>query len=144
MPDTIIPADKKFRTKVLCGFMLYLVVVLLINRYLAQYAAELKTLKQSDPRLASREIKNLAIILFTCNGFLSSALAVWFGLIAARIRRSDSYPYPGMRVLKNTRLRTGSEAQAVAAAYVFVAGLFLATNYFIWRIYSGASRIAGG
>jgi hypothetical protein len=143
MPDTIIPADKKLRMKVLCGFMLYLVVVVLINRYLAEYAAELKSLKQSDPGLAGREMKQLAIILFAWNGTISSALAAWFALVSSRIRKSDCYPYPGMKVIKNTRLRIGDEAQGVAAAYLVVAILLLATNILIWRIYSSASKLAG-
>ncbi len=123
--------------------MLYLVVVLLINRYLAQYAAELKSLKQSDPGLVAREMKQLAIILFAWNGLISSALAAWFACISTRIRKSDSYPYPGMRVIKNTRLRTGDEAQGVAAAFLVAAILLLATNIFVWRIYSSASKLAG-
>ena len=84
----------------------------------------------------------------TNKGFLSMALgfsapllglALWIRRFAAKVNRAGRYPPPDARLTRDTRVRTGDAAGAIARLQYFLAGLMallaIAVPILLWRVY---------
>jgi hypothetical protein len=124
----IIPADKKYRKKAAFGLLVFLLISLACVQALVWEFKGIEALAETDGGEALGKIRKLVTALSAANAVVSVALALWFFALAYRILESGQYPPPGMRVFRDTRLRTGRQARAGAALQAAVALLLLSTN----------------
>jgi hypothetical protein len=57
-------------------------------------------------------------------------MGVYLILLARRTLRSDQYPPPGMRVIRETRLRKGTQAKRAALSLIVLASLLMVVAFF--------------
>ena len=128
MNELMIPADRDHRKKV----VIWAVLFALVGAFsvLALYATfmGLESLAEADPEKALQKLKKILTVITVLNAFASSLFAIYFTSVAARIIKSGQYPPPGMRVLRDTKLRTGKAAKWMAVPQILAAVLILATN----------------
>jgi len=113
MRQTVIPADKKLRNKIILFLVLIAVALILSESYFKDYLEQIEQQSEKDPDLAFRKI----LFLFKlCVGVVSLLLLGMGGyliLLARRTSKSGQYPPPGMKVIRDTRLRTGDKAKSI-------------------------------
>jgi hypothetical protein len=131
MDEKIVLADKKFRKQFIVFLILIIVVfvVLIVNlkSYLDQAVQQ------------SRESQDM---LFRKTIFL---LKWWMGLgalpilgfwvyqifLARRILKSGQFPPPGMRVIRDTMIQTGTRAKKTAIIMIAISSIILAIMLFL-------------
>lgn len=88
-----------------------------------------------EPDAAIQKIKGLIVGIIAVNAVLSSVFGLSFVLLAVRVFRSGQFPPPGMKVIRDTVLRTGRKAKAAGAVLSGAAVLVLSTNLIIVYLY---------
>ncbi len=138
MHQTIIPADKKLRKKIILFLVLVTIALILSESYFEDYLDQIEQQSEKDPDLAFRKI----LFLFKlCVGVVSLLLLGMGGYLihlARRTSKSGQYPPPGMKVIRDTGVRTGDKAKSIttlmmvsSAILILFAMLFL---YFPWAL----------
>jgi cytochrome bd-type quinol oxidase subunit 2 len=138
MRQTIIPADKKLRKKIILFLVLIAVALILSESYFKGYLERIEEESQKNPDLAFRKI----LFLFKlCVGVVSLLLVGMGGyliLLARRISKSGQYPPPGMKVIRETRIRTGDEAKSIRTLMVVSSVILIVFGflflYFPWAL----------
>lgn len=114
MEDQIVPADKKLRKLVLVAAVLVAAVGLPVLAVLHGYLREIENQAQRNPQAAVQKAICLTAIVAWVGGlgFVGAGLRLF--RLGRRINRADRFPPPGMKVIKNTPVRTGAKARALA------------------------------
>jgi len=131
---TIIPADRAYRRQVL---LVVLPLALLCTAGLLALLGrfrELASLAEVDAAAALAGLRRLVGAVSAGNAGVSLALCAWLGRLCYRTYTCERYPPPGVRVLRDTRLRTGRDARRMAAAQVAAMLLVLSTNAVMWHL----------
>ena len=129
MSAPIIAADLRLRRRVLLSIVLMVVMGGLVLWRLDAYLDALVILKKTDPHGVAQHVSRLLLLLAACTALLTVSLAGVLSYMALQVLSSGQYPPPGMRVIRDTQLRTGSRATALAqvglvlAAAVLLCGL---------------------
>jgi heme/copper-type cytochrome/quinol oxidase subunit 2 len=130
MDQDIIPADKELRKKIIIFIVFVTIVAIVTEPYIKGYLDQIEQLSKKDPELA---FKKSMFILKVALGFVSLSLlsmGVYFVLLARKTLRSGQYPPPGMRVIRNTRLRTGTQAQRAAISLIVLSCILIILAFF--------------
>jgi hypothetical protein len=135
MDNQIIPADKSLRKKVLLIVLLCIPIGFFLIQSVTDYIEVCKSLADTDIDLAIRKMKELIALIMVINALVSSAIGLYLIFLAVKILKSNSYPPPGMKVIQDTRIRTGKKAKIAGAAFIFMAMLILSTNLIIWYLH---------
>ncbi|MFP5212784.1 MAG: hypothetical protein ACLGPL_05340 [Acidobacteriota bacterium] len=135
MNDRIVHADKKLRKTVILALIALMIVGGLCHWYVAEDLRELQTLSKVDPEGAIAGFKKLLTVIAAVNGLISVVFTVYFFFVGHRTWQSGIYPPEGLRVIKDTVVRTGAQAKLMALVHFTVAAVILSTNFLIWRIY---------
>ena len=114
MDCQIIPADKKHRRLVILAAVLITVLGLLAVGILQGHLGKIEKLAERDPRAAEEEVFRLAVIALWVGGPSVVGMGGWFWWLGRRINLGGRFPPAGMKVVKQTRVRTGAEARALA------------------------------
>lgn len=114
MDDQIIPADKKYRRLALATAVLLTILGLLALWMLHGHLAAIKKLHQENPRAAEEKALRLAVIVLCVGGLSLVGVGGWFWRLGRRINLAGRFPPPGMKVINDTRVRSGSKARALA------------------------------
>ncbi len=132
MNQDVVPADKELRKKIIIFIVLVTIVVIVTEPYIKGYLDQIEQLSQKDPQLA---FKKSMFILKVALGFVSLLLlsmGVYFVLLARKTLRSGQYPPPGMRVIRDTRLRTGAQAKRVAISFIVISSILILIAFFFF------------
>ena len=144
MKDEIIPADKKYRRLALVTAVLLTVLGLLALGMLHAYLGEVKKLAKEDLREAEEKMFRLVKIVLWVGGLSLVGMGGWFWRLGRRINLAGRFPVPGMKVVKDTRVRTGSEARALANLAQAVTLLcVVAGTVGMWYVYRLAAAVLG-
>ena len=135
MNEEVILADKKLRRQILAILVLCVLVSMVAYWFLSLYVEGLKSLVDTDPEVAVKEFRNLVGIIVVVNLIFSLGFGYYFGSQGIRIWRSGRYPLPGARVIKDTKVRVGSQARVATIPHFVMVVVVLSTNLFLWRIY---------
>src|SRR5438034_6363567 len=125
MPAPIIAADLRLRRRVLLCVVLMVVVGGLMLWRVDVYLNALVILKSTDLHQVAQHVSRLLLLLAACTALLTVSLAGGLSYTALQVLRSGQYPPPGMRVIRDTRLRTGSKATALAQVGLVLAAVIL-------------------
>jgi hypothetical protein len=122
----IVRADPMARAIALGVFAVATLAGFLLMRVTAARIAELERLVIVDLERAREETIQLLWVLTGVGSGLALIAAAALASKSRAIRRADRYPLPGARVLRDTVVRTGSDARRVARlGYTFAVGLAL-------------------
>jgi hypothetical protein len=114
MEDEIIPGDKRHRRLTLVTALLLTFLGLLALGILCGYLGEIQRLAGEDLRAAEEKALRLTAIVLWVGGLGLVGMGAWFWRLGRRINLADRFPPPGMKVIKDTRVRTGAKARALA------------------------------
>ena len=112
MECKIIPADKKHRRLAILAAVVITVLGLLAVGILQGHLGKIEKLAERNPRAAEQEVFRLAVIVLWVGGLVG--MGGWFWWLGRRINLGGRFPPAGMKVVKQTRVRTGAEARALA------------------------------
>ena len=92
------------------------------------YLDALVILKKTDPHGVAQHVSRLLLLLAACTALLTVSLAGVLSYMALQVLSSGQYPPPGMRVIRDTQLRTGSRATALAQVTAMAIDAVFAVN----------------
>ncbi len=130
----IILADKKLRKQVLIALLICIPLGGFLIQGTSAYIDEYESLMTTDIELAIVKIKKLLTTITVINAIFSSASALYLTSLAIKILKSDHYPPPGMRVIRDTPPQIRKKAKHIAVALIVTALAILSTNIILWYI----------
>ena len=119
MHQDIVTADRELRKKIIIFLVLVTIAVVVTGSYLEDYLDQIEQQSQKDPELVSEKIM---FVLKLCTGLVSLLLlcmGIYLILLARRTLKSGQYPPPGMKVIRDTRIRTEAEARSITIVMLF-------------------------
>jgi len=140
-PDPeIVPADPTLRRWVLIALAVAIPAGIPLIQFFSGKLSDYKALAATDIEGAIAGIRELIRYLIGINAAVTVAAATYFLLLARRVLGSGRFPPPGMRVIRDARIRRGRLARGLGWLLVLLAGVLLATNLFFIQAY----RLVGG
>lgn len=130
MNQDIVPADKSLRKRFIIFFILFTIAVILIAPYFNDYMEHIKQISKENPELAFKKSMFMLKLTLGIVSFLLLMTGVYFIILARRTFKSGQYPPPGMRVIRNTRLRTGAQARRAAISLIVCSGILIVIVFF--------------
>ena len=118
MNQDIVPADKNLRKKFFIFLGLSVIAVFIIVTYFNGYLEQIKQAFKENPEVA---FKKSMFVLKTTLSFVSLLLVmagIYSMSLARRTLKSGQYPPPGMKVIRDTRLRTGTQAKRAGISLI--------------------------
>jgi hypothetical protein len=142
MYEPFLSADRALRKQVLLWSLVAAVLGLAIIRYVALYLDDLTALQLTDPHLTAEKYAQLVLLLAASNALVSCGLGGVLIYFSSRVLRSRQFPPPGMKVLWDTHLRTGSEAKFIAVTALAIASILIVAG--LWLSLKMAWFVRGG
>jgi hypothetical protein len=130
MNQDIVPADKNLRKKFFIFLGLSVITVLIIVPYFNEYLEQIRQVFKENPEVA---FKKSMFVLKATLSFVSLLLVmtgIYLMVLARRTLRSGQYPPPGMRVIRDTRLRTGNQVKKVALSLIVLSCMLIILAFF--------------
>lgn len=121
----IVSADPRLRKQVLIIVLIIIFSALVIWFYLQKYFLYLNILAEQYPSLALDKSVQLIHILLLINNLAFFVLSIYLITMGIRIFRSQQYPPPGQRVIRNTILVSGGKARIHAFVLWFITILLI-------------------
>jgi hypothetical protein len=118
MNQGVVQADKNLRKKFIIFLGLTMIAVLLIVPYFNDYIEQIKQISKENPELAFKKSMFMLKLTLGIVSFLLLMTGVYFIILARRTFKSGQYPPPGMRMISNIRLRTGTQAKRAAISLI--------------------------
>jgi len=103
----------------------------------------LMAVADTDPDAALSQLRTVLHVFTAATAVASVFLAAWFTSLAGKTLRSGRYPPPGVRVLRDTGLRTGAAARRMAIGLILAALVVLATNLVTGYLYRILDQVQG-
>ncbi len=130
MDTDLIPADKALRKKVILILVIVILASFVLEPHFKAYMHQIDQLSKKDPELALG--KTMLLLKWSLRIVFLSLLGmgVYLILVARRTLRSGQYPPPGMRVIRDTRLRTGDQAKKAANSLIVLASFLIVAAFF--------------
>lgn len=136
MSDKVVLADKDLKKKVVIGIVLFGILGMGMIQGMIFYLEELKSLATTDLESAIDRLKNVLMAVAVINAFISIGVGWHLVRIAVRTWKTERYPPEGMRVVKDTKVKTGSKAKGVAVVgLVLAVVVILSTNLSLWYLW---------
>ncbi|MBF0319745.1 MAG: hypothetical protein HQL01_08080 [Nitrospirae bacterium] len=134
--NEIVPTDKGLRKKLLVTALIMLPVALLVSRYLLSYIEGLKLL---EPETAFRKMIFLFRMVTGLGALGISACSIYFITFGVRTYRQKRYPPKGVRLIRDTEVRTGRRAEVAAVLIIALSLILIILSYgvyfyFPWKL----------
>ncbi len=116
MPDEpeIVSADKRLRRWSVVAAVLLSLAALAVVSVLDGQFDEVDKLAGDNLELAIERMLRLTAIVAWVGGLGFTGTAVWFWRLSRQIGLSGRFPPPGMKVVRDTPVKTGSGARSIA------------------------------
>jgi len=138
----IVPADKNLRNRTIILAIVLFVVGLAVLYLLRVRLEAIENLAGEDLSSAVDQVLRLTAIVAWVAGPSFVGLGVWLWWIARRINRGGRFPPPGMKVIRDTPVRTGDRAKGLARLAQVAALVCLVWGTIgIWLFYSRAAEM---
>jgi len=118
-PDEIIPADKGLRNKTIILVIGIVLIAMILGPYLSGYLADLRQEGGVRPELAYPKMISMMKWVLGSAALGIILTGVYLLVIAFRALKAGRYPPPGMKVIKDTRVKTGRQAKIMAYLLIF-------------------------
>jgi len=130
------PPDPRARKQAIVLATLLGIAGLALLLVVRRETAQINKLARDQRAAAVQRAQRLVIGVACCGVVGFVGMGVWFWRLGRRIRRADQFPPPGMKVVRETPIRTGAAAWRIAGVADFAALLSLigaaALGYFGW------------
>ena len=125
MDQDMVWADKSLRKKLILFLILFTIIVILIEPTINRYIEEIKQTSEKDPELAFKKSMVALKVSLGLVSFLLLMTGVYFIALVRRTFKSGQYSPPGMRVIRDTRLRTGTQAKRAGISLIALSCIFI-------------------
>jgi len=125
MEEKMIRADKKSRTIYLIIIIIIIILAVLLYKYWQDYYRELSALSENHPDLALMKVMNLIKVFIIINPVITFGFMIYFILMGVKTYKSELFPPPGIKVIRDTRLIEGDKARKFAIGFWLIAALLL-------------------
>lgn len=125
MNQGIVPADKGLRKKIVLFLVLVTIVFIIIEPYFQGYLDQIDQKSQKDREFAFREMMLLFKLSMGIVSLLLLSMGGYLLLLARGISKSGRYPPPGMKVIRDTRVRTGDKAKSITILMIVSSGILI-------------------
>ena len=140
----IVPADKRLR---LLAILATVLAVGLCVFGLVLLRGELLRLPEpgaADRREAVQRMLVVLTVIACVGGSSFVGTGLWFVRLGYRVFRSGRFPPPGMKVIRDTPIRTGRQASSTAWATLLFGVIFPVLGCTgIWQLYRAAVEALG-
>jgi MFS family permease len=123
--EEIIPADKGLRKKAIILVIGIVLAVMIVGPYLSGYLADLRQEGVERPESAYPKMITLVKWVLGSAALGITLTGVYLLVIAFRALKAGRYPPPGMKVIKETRVKTGLQARIMAYLLIFNSGAII-------------------
>jgi MFS family permease len=123
--EEIIPADKGLRKKAIILVIGIVLAVMIVGPYLSGYLADLRQEGLERPESAYPKMITLVKWVLGSAALGITLTGVYLLVIAFRALKAGRYPPPGMKVIKETRVKTGLQARIMAYLLIFNSGAII-------------------
>jgi hypothetical protein len=130
MDRDIVPADKELRKKFIIFIVSVTILAIVIEPYIKGYLEQIKQLSPKDPELAFKKSMFILKVALGLLSLLLLSMGVCFILLARKTLRSGQYPPPGMKVIRETRLRTGTQARRAGIFLIVLSCILILFGFF--------------
>jgi len=96
------------------------------------YFQEIRTIADDHPEQAFVKLKSFSSAFLLINVIITFLFAAYFTFTAWKIWKNGRFPPAGMKVIRSTKIHTGSKAKIIAVVCLLIALLMLSTNIFLW------------
>lgn len=131
MSQDIVPADKEFRKRFVIFLVLIVIVFAVTILSMKSYLDQMAQLTRENPGLAAEKV----IFLLKWWMGLGSLPILGFGvyqiLLARRVLKSGQFPPPGMKVVRDTKIKTGGKAKKVAISLIVLSSVIIVITVFL-------------
>ena len=125
MDQDMVRADKSLRKKLILFLILFTIIVILIEPTINRYIEQINETSEKDPELAFKKSMVALKVSLGLVSFLLLMTGVYFIALVRRTFKSGQYPPPGMRVIRDTRLRTGTQAKRAGIYLIALSCIFI-------------------
>lgn len=137
-----VPADPRMRAITLSVSVAIVVVGAGLLWWLKGYEKTLMELAEVDRPAAVAKVLLLTDAVAVAGEIGLLAAGLWCAALARRVARSEQFPPPGMKVIRNTPLRTGKKAKTMAmVAGLLAAVLILGGSAGMWMLHATAHAL---
>jgi len=125
MDQDMVRADKSLRKKFILFLILFTIIVILIEPTINRYIEQIKETSEKDPELSLKKSMVALKVSLGLVSFLLLMTGVYFIALVRRTFKSGQYSPPGMRVIRDTRLRTGTQAKRAGISLIALSCIFI-------------------
>jgi hypothetical protein len=130
MNQDVVPADKNLRKKFIIFFVLFTIAVILIEPYINRYIEQIKQISEKNPELAFKKSMFMLKLTLGVVFVLLLMTGVYLIVLARRTFKSGQYPPLGMKVIRDTRLRTGTQAERPGISLIICSCILIVIAFF--------------
>lgn len=139
----IVPADKRLRRWAILVAVLLTAAGLVVIGVLHGQLQELDKQAAENLQAAKETAIRLTAIVAWVGGLGFVGMGAWFWWLGRHINRADRFPPPGMKVIKDTSVRTGSKARTLANLAQLAALLCVVVGTIgMWYLYQLAVTVS--
>jgi len=131
MSQDIVRADKEFRKRFILFLVLIIIVFVFAILSMKSYLDQMAELRRENPSLAGEKITLLLKWWMGLGALPILGFGVYQILIARRILKSGQYPPPGMKMLRDTKIQTGSKAKKAAISLIVLSSVIIVIMFFL-------------
>jgi hypothetical protein len=131
MNQDILPADKEFRKRFIIFLVLIVIVFVVAILSLKNYLDQMAPLTRENPDLAVKKVMCLLKWWLGLGSLPVLGLGLYQILLARRVLKSGQFPPPGMKVVRDTRIRTGAKAKKAAISLIVLSSIVIAITLFL-------------
>ncbi len=131
MNQAIARADKEFRKRFIIFLVLIAIVFAVAILSTKSYLDQIGQLAPGNPDLAAQKVMFLFKWWLGLGSLPILGLAVYQMLLAWRVLKSGQFPPPGMRLVRDTKIRTGRKAKKVAISLIVLSSLIIVVTLFL-------------
>jgi hypothetical protein len=131
MIQDIVPADKEYRKRFIIFLVLIMIVFVVTILSMKSYLDQMAQLTRENPGLAAEKVIVLLKWWMGLGSLPILGLGVYQILLARRVLKSGQFPPPGMKVVRDTKIRTGGKAKKVAMSLIVLSSVIIVITVFL-------------
>ena len=131
MNQDIVPADKEYRKRFIIFLGLIVIVFAVTILSMKSYLDQMAPLTRENPNLAAEKVMFLLKWWMGLGSLPILGLAVYQILLARRVLKSAQFPPPGMKVVRDTKIKTGGKAKKVAVSLIVLSSIIVVITLFL-------------
>ena len=121
----LIKADKRLRVVVILLIGIVLAAAVFSVNLLSKYMMKVQSEADVDPELAIMKMVNILKAVVYINPIIFLLVFIYFVFLGTRTFRSQQYPPPGVKVIRDTYLVEGKKAKTFGIALWVLASILI-------------------